>query len=241
MQIPYFLVDNPLTPDPTDFRARLLLKGKKTRADILKRIMIKNSGLAESELKAVFDEEARAIAEFLEDGYSVDTGLVLIQPGVKGVFHSANEVFTPGKHELKINTRPLSALKEVLNRISLVKIVGVVNVPVITIIEDLKSQTKNDTMTPGKLAKIYGDKMKFDAEDAEQGIFFVKEDETETRVDEYGEIGNKKIIFNIPQGLAKGKYTLVIIGKTSAGELREGTFKTIKPINPRSYVHTPTR
>jgi hypothetical protein len=55
----------------------------------------------------------------------------------------------------------------------------------------------------------------------------VKDDETETRVDEYGEIGNKKIIFNVLQGLTQGNYTVMIVGKTTAGELREGYFKTV--------------
>jgi hypothetical protein len=227
MAIPYYLIDNPLTPDPTDFRAQLQTKGKKRRADIVKRIMSKNSGLAESELIAVFDEEKRAIEEFLEEGYSIDTGLVLIKPGVKGVFNSADEIFTSGKHELKMNVSPLKALKEVLNRISLVKIDGTLNVPRITIFEDLVSKTKNNSITPGKLAKIYGSKMKFDAADADQGIFFVKEDETEIRVEEYAEVGNKKVIFNIPQGLTKGNYTLQVYGKTSAGDLREGTLKAV--------------
>jgi len=40
MAIPYYLVDNPLTPDPKDFRAQLQLKGTKKRIDIVKRIMI---------------------------------------------------------------------------------------------------------------------------------------------------------------------------------------------------------
>src|SRR5690606_7736139 len=120
MAIPYYLLDNPLTPDPKDFRARLQFKGMKRRVDIVKRIMIKNSGLAESELLAVFEEERRAIEEFLEDGYGVDTGLVLIKPGVKGVFNAATETFTPGKHELKMNVSARKALKAVLNRITLV-------------------------------------------------------------------------------------------------------------------------
>ena len=227
MAIPYYLLDNPLTDDPKDFRARLQLKGTKKRIDIVKRIMIKNSGLAESELIAVFDEERRAIEEFLEDGYSVDTGLVLIKPGVRGVFNSATEYFTPGKHELKINVSARKALKEVLKRITLVKVVNGISVPVITVFEDMISQTNNESITPGKSAKIFGDKLKFDAADAEQGIFFIKEDETETRVEEYTEVGNKKIIFNIPQGLTAGNYTLQVNGKTSAGELRVGELQAV--------------
>lgn len=227
MEIPYYLVDNPLTPDPKDFRAQLQLKGRMKRSDIVKRIMSKNSGLAESELLAVFDEEKRVIEELLEDGYSVDTGLVLIKPGVKGVFHGATETFTPGKHELKINASPRNALKEVLRRITLVKIVNGISVPVITVFEDLISETNNDTITPGKSAKIFGDKLRFDKADADQGILFIKEDETKTRVEEYTEVGNKKIIFNIPQGLSAGNYTLQVNGKTTSGELRVGELQAV--------------
>ena len=227
MAIPYYLVDNPLTPDPKDFRARLQLKGRMKRSDIVKRIMSKNSGLAESELLAVFDEESRVIQELLGEGYSVDTGLVLIKPGVKGVFNGATETFTPGKHELKMNVSALKALKEVVRRITLVKVVSGISVPVVTVFEDLISQTNNETITPGKSAKIFGDKLKFDAADAEQGIFFIKEDDTETRVEEYTEVGNKKIIFNVPQGLSAGNYILQVNGKTTAGEVRVGELQGV--------------
>ncbi len=225
MAIPYYLVDNPLTPDPKDFRANLQLNDTKKRQDIVNRILSKNVGLAESELLAVFEEERRAIEEFLAEGYKVDTGLLTIKPTMKGVFNSANESFTPGKHELRIKIHARNTLQEVLKRISVVKVVNSVSLPVLTIFEDMISQTNNETITKGKTAKVYGDKLKFDATDTEQGVFFVKADDTVTRVNEYIEVGNKKLIFNIPDTLTKGDYTLEVKTKTSAGEVRTGTLQ----------------
>jgi hypothetical protein len=227
MALPYYLVDNPLTPDPNDFRAELELQGCKYLKDIVDRILKNNVGISESELLAVLDQEQKAIKEFLENGYKVDTGMVVIRPTIKGVFHSATEVFTKGKHELRIRITPKSALKAVLDKLTLVKVVGSKATPVIVAFDDMISKTRNSTVTPGKTAKIFGDKLKFDGEDTEQGIFFINNKGVATRVAEYVETGIKKLIFNIPQGLPKGNYTLEVRTKTSAGGLR-----TSEPAGP---------
>jgi hypothetical protein len=227
MALPYYLVDNPLTPDPNDFRGELELQGCKNLKDIVDRILKNNVGISESELLAVLDQEQKAIKEFLENGYKVDTGLLTIRPTIKGVFHTATEVFTKGKHELKVRISPKSTLKAVVDKLNLVKVVGSKATPVVVAFDDMISKTRNSTVTPGKTAKIFGDKLKFDGEDNEQGIFFINNKGAATRVAEYVETGNKKLIFNIPQALPKGSYTLEVRTKTSAGDLHIS-----KPIGP---------
>ncbi len=184
MAIPYYLVDNALTENPNDFRGVLGLKGVKTELDIVVRILKNNVGISEAEILAVLKQEQSAIKEFLEDGYKVDAGLFAIKPTMKGVFDSAKEIFTDEKHALRFRIAPRKALKAILKNISLVKVVNGGVRPVITVFEDMISKTNDDTITPGKTAKLFGDKLKFDVEDVEQGIFFIK--------DKYKDNSNRK-------------------------------------------------
>jgi len=218
----YYLVDNPLTPDPTDFRGVALTRGSKTRDDIVKAIAQDNVGISESELKAVFEAEKKIVSQFAEEGFSISTELYSLSPKIRGVFNDIRETYTPGKHELRFNFTPSKILREVAQRVILRKIAPVVNEPQITVVEDVVSSTNNERITPGKSVRIFGNKLAFDAQDTEQGVFFINDKNKATRATEYIELGGKRIYAGVPDGLTAGDYTLQVRTKTQAGETRSG-------------------
>ncbi len=218
----YYLVDNSLTPDPTDSRAVVISKGTKTRADIIEGIVNDNVGLSGSELLAVFEAEKKVVSEFVEAGYSINTELFAMSASMRGVFHDVRETYTPGKHRLHLNFLPGKTLTEALKRVVLRKVTPNKNVPLLSVIEDVVSGTTNEQITPGKAVRIFGDKLTFDATDATQGVFLVDEKGKATRANEYIELSKKKIYAGMPDTLKAGNYTLQVVTKTKAGEARVG-------------------
>lgn len=218
----YYLTDNALTPDPNDFRAVVVTKGTKDRADIIAGIVKDNVGLSGSELLAVFEAEKKVVCEFLEEGYSINTDLFSLAPSMRGVFHDIRETFTPEKHELRLNFSPGKALREGVKRIGLRKVATNKSIPQLSVVEDVVSSTTNERITPGKSVRIFGSKLTFDAQDTTQGVFFVNDKGTATRADEYIALGSKRVFVGVPDTLAAGNYTLRVTAKTKAGEARTG-------------------
>ncbi|MEQ9439762.1 MAG: DNA-binding domain-containing protein [Cyclobacteriaceae bacterium] len=223
----YYLADNPLTPDPNDFRGVVVTKGTKTRADIVAGIVKDNAGLSESELLAAFQTEKKVICEFVEEGYSINTELFSLGPNMRGVFHNIRETYNPEKHELRLSFLPSKVLREAVKRIVLRKVAANNTGPKIAVVEDVVSGTNNEVITPGKSARIFGDKLSFNAQDEEQGVFFLNEKGDSIRVNEYIDQGSKRIFIGMPDTLVVGNYTLEVRAKTRAGELRSGQLDTL--------------
>ena len=60
------------------------------------------------------------------------------------------------------------------------------------------------------MGQIAGHRLKFDAADPEQGVFFVDSSGTAVRVAMYGRIKPAELFFMVPDGLAAGDYTLEV-------------------------------
>jgi len=102
----------------------------------------------------------------------------------------------------------------------------VVNEPQVTLVEDVVSGTNNKQITPGRSVRIFGNKLALDAQDTEQGVFFISDKNKATRAIEYIELGGKRIYAGVPDGLTPGDYTLQVRTKTQAGETRRGQLST---------------
>jgi len=222
----YYLADNPLTPNPKDFRGVLLTKGTKNMDDVVKGVADDNVGISESELLAVFRAERKVISQFLAEGYTVNTELFSLSPSLRGVFEDIRETYNPEKHKLHLNFMPSKALREVMNRIALRKI-SQSPLPVLTVVEDVISQTTNQLITPGKVVRVFGDKLNFDPQDTEQGLFFINSLGQAVRSQEYIELSSKKIYAGVPDGLKTDSYNLQLTTKTKAGELRSGKLPAV--------------
>jgi hypothetical protein len=60
------------------------------------------------------------------------------------------------------------------------------------------------------MGQVVGHRLKFDPEDAAQGIFFVADDGTETKVAVVGRNKPAELIFMVPGDLDAGEYTLEV-------------------------------
>lgn len=94
--------------------------------------------------------------------------------------------------------------------------------PEITQFVDFNSSESNAVLTPGGIARITGEELKFDQSQADEGVFFVAADGTETRVEVIASLTEGQLMFQVP-ALARGEYSVAVRrAYTSSRTLRRG-------------------
>lgn len=207
----YGLYDNPVTPDPTDYMAVVQDSEKVTVEDLIEEITVPGSILKETECVAVFHAILKALGKVLHEGKGFKSEYLVLDHSIKGVFTSEEDVFDPNRHEVSINLRLGSVLREMTRDIPVSKVKASVPVPVLERVYDHWTETVNDQITPRSSVDILGENLKIgDQEDPEQGIFLIDSKNTEIRATRMAQNTPKKLIFSVPEEVTKGSYTLEI-------------------------------
>lgn len=211
MALQYYLTPNHMTPDPDDYMAVSSNSRSYTIEDVFDHMTREGSTITKAEALAVFEEISQGIINLVEQGFAVNTPLVNISSTVSGVFTGDDDSFNSGRHNVRINLTTGTRIGEIARDIKAEKIVVQKRVPVLSHYYDNESETQDETITPGKGARITGSLLKFDEDDNNQGVFFVNTaDNSETRVDSFM-LRNKpgELIFLNPT-LPAGTYRLEV-------------------------------
>ena len=89
--------------------------------------------------------------------------------------------------------------------------------PYITEVTDIVTGTANTTLTKGGVVQLVGSRLKFDAKDTAQGIFFVPETGAPVRAAVIAENKPARLMAIIPADLAAGTYYIEVRSKHSGG------------------------
>jgi hypothetical protein len=172
------LYENPLTDDPNDFVARVKSNRSLRLADICKSAAERNkdatmsAAAMESAVNTVFDEMIYRLC----DGFSINTGLFIAAPHIRGVFHSPDEQFDPTKHRFLFELQQGADLRKEIESVD-VQIRGMAAGKAhIAQVFDVGSQTTNDQLTRGNNLRVNGREIKLAGEHTDVGIYFVSQD-----------------------------------------------------------------
>lgn len=210
MSLKYFLIDNPLTPDPTDHRAVSKHDKTATEEDVIDLISYRNVGVSRSQIKAVLDEYIVAVQRLLKEGNKIQVPLVSITPTVAGVFLDNKDNFDRARHGVNINVRAGVELAAMAALIEPERVQPEPSIPVINTFLDITSGQEDQLITPGQPAKVFGLNLRIDIADAKQGVYFVRTDNNkETKVSVFVDNQPSKLAFVVPN-LSKGEYLLRI-------------------------------
>ena len=94
---------------------------------------------------------------------------------------------------------------------------GVSTDPYITEVKDVVSGKTNDILTKGGVVQLVGSRLKFDAKDTAQGIFFVPETGNPVRASVIAENKPARVMAIIPADLPAGTYYIEVRSKHSGG------------------------
>ncbi|MBK3517135.1 DNA-binding domain-containing protein [Carboxylicivirga marina] len=210
MALRYGLVPNHLTDDPNDCMAVTTDNDTINVEQIVESMVGKGSTVTRAEALSVIEEYEYAIADAIQKGNNLNTGLFKVQPSISGVFMNDEDGFDVARHAVKLNLNPGKRLIEASGKIELKKVEINSPQPVLQQFINLKSNTINEDFTPGQVASIKGSLLKFDTEDSQQGIFFIADDGTETKVSNVIKNKPSELLLFVPEGLASGIYQVEV-------------------------------
>lgn len=219
----YYLLDNPVTPDTTDFKAQPVSNGSKDVNDLVEYMIARGSTVTKAEAGANLQEFMEAAAFFLKEGYTLNLPLFKAGFSISGVFTSENDVFDANRHQLNINLQAGAELKDLPRQIKLAKTEGNPALPLPKTLLDVSTQSVNDRLTPGGTVKVVGRRMKIDVDAPTQGVFLINGTKT---VPVTTLVTNRpsELVMVLPN-LAQGTYTLEVRGTVNGAE-RQGQLPT---------------
>ncbi|WKN32554.1 DNA-binding domain-containing protein [Porifericola rhodea] len=232
MSLKYYLVDNTLTSDPNDFRAVTLSGNSNNMEDIIEMMMHRSVGISKGETTSVIEELFLAMEFLLKRGESITTPLFKISPVISGVFEDNLEAFDSQKHKIKIKVSAGTRLSKISQEVSVERVDAKVSTPIVHTFLDMDSNIKDKMLTSGQPGRVFGSKLKFDANDPQQGIFLTHVGSgTETKADFILDNMPKTITFIIPDGLPVGDYQLELRSTMGGANLRKGILRTLLNIS----------
>jgi hypothetical protein len=208
MKIRYYLLDNPITPDPTDRRAQVFDYEVITEEELLAYIAREGSGITMPEAKANYEGIIGAIDYFLQRGCGFNTEFLKIHPVMQGVYRNDDDRYDPNRHKIKFRVSLGKRYNRVTDNVKVEKVTPPNNLPLLTAFEDIASETVNDTLTPGGTAILTGLRLKFGQDDPQQGIFLIDSAKNEYRIEKILNHTGSKVIFQLPAALAEDEYSL---------------------------------
>ena len=213
-----WLKANKLTADPSDYTAVPDLNGTYNVRSLVEALQAEGMEIQAETAVDIITRFNRKAAEMTTSGYSVNTGLVVMQPRIRGKFTS--QTFDPQKHRVYISVRQGVAMRKAIADAT-VEIQGEQESKMtIYLVEDLSTDTPGNTLTKGKNARILGAMLKIDGEDPSVGITFTNTaTKTATRIDRKDVIRNKpsELVILVPDTLAAGKYQVSVTTQFSGG------------------------
>lgn len=209
MAIKYYLQPNPITPDPNDQSARVISNQVHDLESITKEMLKRGSTVTEADILAVLKVFFEVVADEVAEGNNVNLPLVNIKPSVNGVFTSATDSFDASRHIKKASITAGILLNQKMSSATVEKTTQALTAPVLIEFMDINSQNTNAIVTSGGIGQITGEELKFNPDNAAEGIYFVAADGSAIKVTVIASRTEGKLVFSIPT-LAVGAYTLEV-------------------------------
>ena len=225
----YCLRENLLTPAPDDYMAQVADVRSYTLDEIIDLMMDKGTTLTRADVAATLQVYGEVVSAIIKDGAALNTPLMNTALSISGVFNGANDSFDKKRHTVNLNITAGILLRDVLPKIKCEKTEAASTDPYITEVADIVSGKVNEVLTKGGVVQLVGSRLKFDAKDAAQGIFFVPETGEAVRASVIAENKPARLMAIIPADLPAGTYYIEVRTKLSGGgtklkSAKKGTF-----------------
>ena len=213
----YALRENLLTAAPDDFMAQVQDVRSYTLDEIIDLMMDKGTTLTRADVAATLQVYGEVCSSLIKDGAALNTPLMNTSMSISGVFDGANDSFDKKRHTVNLNITAGTLLRDAVTKVKCEKTEGASTDPYITEVTDIVTGTANTTLTKGGVVQLVGARLKFDAKDTAQGIFFVPETGEAVRAAVIAENKPARLMAIIPADLAAGTYYIEVRSKHSGG------------------------
>ncbi|MGA2545253.1 MAG: DUF4469 domain-containing protein [Rectinemataceae bacterium] len=194
--------------------------------------MDKTTGLSEQDIRSVFLQVTEALAFYLPDGSEVQTPLGAFKLNMHYRAPAGTRTVPPQDRKISSDDMniQLRADRGLLDRIRLKSSINIVDAPTIltpsiTRVENADLAGAVGSGSSGQILHIIGNRLGFDKDDQEQGVFLVADtaDGAATRMVVYSRMGSNIVDGKIPQ-LAPGNYKLEVRTRPTDKDIRVGVY-----------------
>ena len=233
----YSLRENLLTPAPDDFMAQAADVRSYTLDEIIDLMMDKGTTLTRADVAATLQVYGEVCSSLIKDGAALNTPLMNTALSISGVFNGANDAFDKKRHTVNLNMSAGTLLRDAAAKVKCEKTEAAGTDPYITEVADIVSGKTNEVLTKGGVVQLTGSRLKFDAKDASQGIFFVPETGEAVRATVIAENKPACLMAIIPADLAAGTYYIEVRTKITSSpkplkNVKTGRFFKALTCNP---------
>lgn len=207
--VKYALIENQLGNDSEGCLAIVSSQGAANLEDIISYMVAEGTGLTRPQALAYFEKLVQSVEYFISLGHSVTTPLFRVRTSLSGTFTDKNDSFDSSRHQIHVRTTTSTRLRKLENSLKVSKIKLNRLSPSLEILSDVSSGTDNGQLTPGGIAILRGNLLRFEAEDLLQGIFIVpvNNPSSEIRVETYAMVRPSSVFFQVP-ALSPGEYMI---------------------------------
>lgn len=168
----YILEVNDLTPAADDFWGRVVNVSSLNQDQIIDKMMSIGAGLTRSDIVSILEAFKQVISETVADGGGVNMELFNAYPSIHGKFTSMDDPIDGIHRKVKINLQPGVALRDAVSRVKTKRLNASSAGVLILSVFDVRSNSLNHTITPGKPIKVTGSKVKIAGSDPTVGLWF---------------------------------------------------------------------
>ncbi len=225
MNIPYYLQDLPIGPEPEHKVGKVQARGSLVESNVLDRMVQRGTGISREDMQATLDLYTKVVSDSLGDGYNVITRLANYRPGLKGVFNGATDPFDPKRHHFRASLSEGTDLRNKMRTASGERLVVPLPAPFLIQYMDYGSHTVDSILTPDNIGEINGQALKYDPANEDEGIFLVPEAGGDPiKVSTVSILTEGRLMFMVPSDLAVGEYIMEVRrGYTNEASIRTGT------------------
>jgi hypothetical protein len=224
MAIQYAIHKNNLV-DPTggDYWAMVQYVGTADMNRVVERMMQRGSGVTPQDAQAALSLYHSTVETMVLEGYRVVTPLATFGAKIKGRFEHSEDSFNSARHKVEASVSAGTDIRRaVQEKAQLEQQEANKPQPRPEAFFDPISGERNGQVNPGRVGQVSGHRLKFDPADTSQGVFFIAADGNATRAAVVVMNTPRKIIFEVPAGLAAGSYILEVRAPIGTSSIRHG-------------------
>jgi hypothetical protein len=195
-------VNNKLTGGQ-DFRVMVYHTRSVELDEVVDLIIRQGSTVTRADILGVLEGFETAVVNLLLEGARVNTPLANDRASVRGIFEEGNLDYDPTRHQVVGAISAGRRLKAVLrSRSQVAHVKARYAAPTLLLYVDCDSEEQNGAVTLRRDGAGDGRLAKFDPADPAQGVFYVHQDGSATRVPVVGHNKPSKLMFVAPASLA---------------------------------------
>jgi len=232
----YRLIKNHLFGEEVRYSGRVVHTETLTFDDIVDLMMYHGSTVTRADIMAVKEDLINAIVMAVLLGKRVVTPFGIYGLRVTGTFTGPEDSIEEGRNKVLASFRGSTEIHDAVdNQVTLTKHRPGVPRPTPLTSKNFYKDAPDTELSPGHTARIYGEQLRFDPEDPEQGIFLLPVENGSgplngaevVRVEEVTRSTPSEATFLVPPDLAPGDYTLEVRTRVNQKNLRTGQLEQI--------------